>query len=427
MGLCRRRWVPGGVSALTAVVVVLAVAPPASAFDPVPNLPTQAYVAPDDLIGHQDPGLRQLRLDDFTGWILTRPETASSGYIAPIYDAAHLKMTVLWYGPVTAFKRRIAAEAARRGITLEFQSRKHSRAQTEAAARSVLETSGTGPWRGFHIDTVAGIMADYDGITVRAEPVAGFAAPAQALTDAARAASAQLGFDVRVVPGTPVGAANATRSDDWPAFNAGGYMRSRSDGSTCSSGFAIVVNGSSHTTTARHCTRNDYRAKDGTNTYGAGVANSPDGAARYLSQSGSAFMFDGAWNDPNGYKKIVTGFADIGIGGLVCTSGGNSGVHCGIKVYALSVLWNDGFGPISTIEAYQVDGGVANVQGDSGGPVLATAGPGLVHADGMIQAWVYQLSNCGSVHDPGICGNGVLFTSMRTIVNSISGASLRTG
>lgn len=73
------------------------------------------------------------------------------------------------------------------------------------------------------------------------------------------------------------------------------------------------------------------------------------------------------------------------------------------------------------------------MQGDSGGPVISLAGTsgGQVRAAGMIQVAVGTLKSgtaCGPAYDNDLqCSTGTLFTSMRTIVSSIDGASLLTG
>jgi hypothetical protein len=102
----------------------------------------------------------------------------------------------------------------------------------------------------------------------------------------------------------------------------------------------------------------------------------------------------------------------------------------------MSYSFNDGTGngSVSTIEGEQMtSGGIAVIQGDSGGPVItlpSTAGD--VYAAGMIQGLVSPSSTgsaCGPVYFAGSneCSRYVLFTSTRTIVNSISGAALVTG
>lgn len=165
------------------------------------------------------------------------------------------------------------------------------------------------------------------------------------------------------------------------------------------------------------------------------MENSGDGAAKVLTASGVGLAFDGAWNSVN-YTKFVIGFGDVSDGDYVCTGGANSGEHCNIEVVNTSVSFNDGTGNgnVSTIEGEQMtSGAIAVIQGDSGGPVIALSSTaGDVYAAGMIQAVAGTTSTgsaCGSVYSAGgnLCGKYVLFASMRTIVNSISGAALVTG
>lgn len=138
-------------------------------------------------------------------------------------------------------------------------------------------------------------------------------------------------------------------------------------------------------------------------------------------------MFDGAYSDNTGYHKNVVGYADLSIGDGVCTSGGMSGVHCYVKVTNLSYYIQDGFGQVQTIVgAQQQSGQIAAATGDSGGPVLVPYTDGTsVAAAGMIQA-IDNVVGCTPTAFAAICGKTVYFTSMRTIVSTLPGASLRT-
>jgi hypothetical protein len=288
----------------------------------------------------------------------------------------------------------------------------------------------------FSISTVVGVQEDFDGVTIEGQYSAAASGDIAAATAAvqafANAAATQTGVAVRVASGSGVYLAVATRSNDFAPFNAGGYMIG-TDTNTglvhgCSTGFSIRVNGVTHTTTARHCWYHNFRARDGAAKYGDGVVNSRDGAAREMSTTGSALMFDGAYNDSTGYHKTVTGIGAVSLHDSVCTSGGNSGVHCHVYLDQTGVMINDGFGLVSTIRGHQLTAGqIAAIQGDSGGPVLLTAGTGKVHAVGMIQAVQAPAANCGPVHDPGICSAYVLFTLTSVIIKNITGASLVTG
>lgn len=153
--------------------------------------------------------------------------------------------------------------------------------------------------------------------------------------------------------------------------------------------------------------------------------------ARVLTSGGSNLMFDGAWNDATGFKKTVHGFADVGMGAYVCTSGAMSGVHCWGVVDEMLHQHCDQFGCFSTIGAARYGQGIMAAVGDSGGPVLIPYTNGKVGAVGMIQGgdprWE-ETPKCGSMFDSSMrCFRRVFFSSTRTIVNSIPDATLRTG
>ena len=104
-----------------------------------------------------------------------------------------------------------------------------------------------------------------------------------------------------------------------------------------------------------------------------------------------------------------------------------SGAHRLIKVTNLSYWFNDGYGPVQMIVATQQQSGqIAAATGGSGGPVLVPYFGGTsVAAAGMMQA-IDNLVGCTPTAFATRCGKTVLFTSMRMIVNTLLGASLRT-
>jgi hypothetical protein len=120
------------------------------------------------------------------------------------------------------------------------------------------------------------------------------------------------------------------------------------------------------------------------------------------------------------------------VNNFVCTSGGNSGQHCNIKISNLNVSWFDGWGAIWTVRGdQQTAGAITSMQGDSGGPVFTIASDG-VRAAGMIQAGTGTLmagNACGSVHDYGVpirggaaldCSTGLLFSSVSALTTGLS-------
>ena len=429
----RRRYLALAVAALTTVAVPMAAmsaygagSATATAKHPntAPDPEMQAFIRAVGAraVDNQD-ALSQLR-----AWMLQRPGFSGSGYVGSIDDLARRSTTVMWYGPRTALLSAIVAEGARRGIAVSVQPRSHSLQQLRAATDTVWRQAATGGWAGFKISAIAAVGAVDDGLTIYGTYSAG--ATSQRAPQVRSLSTSVLGVPAHVVAGVSAGSSTG-RDNDFSPFDAGGYMISPSSGHTCSTGFGINLNGTSRITTARHCIYNDYRDRAASNTYGTGITNSRDGGGRVLSAHAVALALDGPYNS-DGFSKFVIGYEDLAVGNYVCTGGGNSGEHCNVKVTNLVVSFNDGQGTFSTIEGVQqTSGKIAQIQGDSGGPVisLANTSSGQVRASGMIQGFLGTGSTgsaCGPVYDAGSnrCTANVLFSSMRTVINNISGASL---
>lgn len=377
-------------------------------------------------------------LVQFNGWLAQQPSIHEAGYVASIHDATSRSITLLWNGQ-NSVPDAVTRRALTDGIVLTTKPWLLSYAQIQTAVQTLAaQNRNFFGAVGFNLADIVGIDPSFQGVSI--EGTFNSSVGSVAADQLAVQAQALVGVPVRVVTNVSAGPATG-RDNDHPAVNAGGYMISASTGYTCSSGFAIEISGVTHTTTARHCTYTDYVARDAAgNQYASGSSTVVNpGAARYLGGAGSAYCWDGAY-DQEGFQKKVVDFADPAIGTLVCTDGGNSGVHCNVQVTSLMVLWDDGNGPTETIKGIQQNvGDIAVIQGDSGGPVIVPVLPCLfgiacrVRAVGMIQAFVGSQATgsfCGRVHDtgsdanPNICSDGVLFTSMRTIVSGIPGGSL---
>ena len=391
-------------------------------------------------------------LSQFRAWMINQPGFATSGYVGTIDDLANKGITVMWHGPGTPLLKSILAEGARRGITVSVQHRKYSLQQLESAAQSVFQQAAAGKWTGFKVSAVEALSVTDNGLTVdgtyTSVPLAERAPQVRSL------ATVVNGVPARIVPGRPDGLASG-RDADFSPFNAGGYMISNTSaggstkGGTCSSGFAVNRGNSTFTTTARHCIYNyesgyhyyaDYVSRDWYNQaapseyhYGdtTGIYSS-DGGATLLTSPGAGLSFNNSWNSTS-WLPVVQ-LSDLGVNDLVCTEGGNSGEHCNVKVTNLLVDFNDTDGTFATIEGQQQTAGkIAVIQGDSGGPVIVNVASGEFGAAGMIQGYIgtpMTGAACAPAYDLGtnICAKGVLFSSMRTIINSIpGGASLVTG
>ncbi|GAB3664919.1 hypothetical protein GCM10027589_29260 [Actinocorallia lasiicapitis] len=362
---------------------------------------------------------RQGRLLDFKSWITDLPGLDSSGYVESVNDARNLRTELLWAGKPTPLLRRIAAEGARRGIGVSVRPRTHALPELKAAVAAVFDGVERGDWPGFEVTNVTGVSAEFDGIVVHGRRRPGAAKETPGVPGSVA------GVEVRVESGSELQLA-ATRSADTAPYNAGGLMFSAAGKKACSTGFGITINGTPRVTTARHCKAGDWVTYDGLRPYGSYVANSGDGGGRVYSGASSALVFDGAWNTAD-YTKRVIGYGRLSLNDYVCTSGGNSGVHCNIKVTSMWESFNDGTGVFATLRGVHQGGQIASAKGDSGGPVITLGGTGQVYAAGMIQGGSKAVS-CSGIHEwtGAFCTSDVYFSSMETIVRSLPGAALRT-
>ncbi|MEO7260728.1 MAG: hypothetical protein ABI047_05655 [Jatrophihabitantaceae bacterium] len=432
-----------------AVVVVAVCWGQAAAAHSVPTGPALASTArvsaesgTQSYLDSTDPMLliNQQVLMTFKSWLITQPGIYEAGFVESANDLPTRSTTLLWAGSASETQATVVDHATQMGIIATIRPVKSDRAQLESGIKTLFANANDSRWGSFVINGISATDMSHDGLTIhgsytRAHSLA--SPPSlQALADTASAiltsgqrltpsTTAQLG--VRVVIDGPVLLATATRNSDTSPFNAGGLMDSNDSLSKCTSGFAIWYGGQSHTTTARHCTHTAYYTLRSGQQYGSSIATSGQGAARVLSGAGFYWMFDGTYYDSTGYHKNVVGYADLSIGDGVCTSGGMSGAHCLIKVTNLSYWFNDGYGLVQMIVATQQQSGqIAAATGDSGGPVLVPyVGGTSVAAAGMMQA-IDNLVGCTPTAFATRCGKTVLFTSMRTIVNTLPGASLRT-
>jgi hypothetical protein len=389
-----------------------------------------------DVVDDADPDGRQARLIDFKAWLLDQPGIAGSGYIESVNDADAATTVLLWHGS-SPLQQAAIDRGAEVGVTVTIRPRQYDRETLDAAAADALDRPEQFP--GFQVAQAVAVSPDYDGVIVEGSFVGPQSAGPRTVSLRAPgiARTAPAGVAAKLVfarPDKPYG----TRVNDSAPYNAGGFMVDPTVGSgnrakVCSTGFAIKQNGISFATTARHCLNHNYKAYNGSGRYGDGVVNSGDGAGRTLNSRGSKLMFDGAFNNRNGYTKKVIGYGTVAIGDKICTSGGNSGATCGIKIYESGVWYNDGFSRVSTIRArlsHPTDAAVA--PGDSGGPVFVTAGSGKVRAVGMIQTGATGWGDpdwrvCPTNQGNSDCSMRVGFTLMSVIVNTIPNAALVTG
>ncbi|MCL2653943.1 MAG: S1 family peptidase [Propionibacteriaceae bacterium] len=425
----RRVFIPGIVLLSTSLLAIAPIAPANAEPRGGADSSTDAFAAS---VGVEFLKNQQI-LQEFQGWIITQPGAGDSGYIGQINDSSTLSVRLLWHDD-EAFLKQVLDRAAGLGITATVENRSKSLKQLDDDARRLFGDKQKYQDSGFSITSI-GTVGEVDGLTVNGTfsdelsstannklPASAIQASRQALADSM---AATVGDTVTLVESASGNASVNIRSNSMSPFFAGSYMYDRITGAGCSTGFAVQYNNRTWATTARHC-QGTFVSRDNANTtIGSNSLFTSDGAASLLTGNGDGHMFDGAHNNSSGYAKPVWGLADLGMDDYICTSGGNSGVHCNLHVTNLRVWFNDGSGLTSMIEAFQkTPGDIAIMHGDSGGPVLVVYANGYVGAAGMIQSVQgtgLSGAACGLARDPSPCSTGVLFTSMRTIVNSIGG------
>ncbi len=386
-------------------------------------IPWQAIPAQAD-----DTMAKQGRLIDFFTWLASMRYDAR-GYVASEQFADQQLAVVRWKGITTSDRAAITTEASRRGLMVSFKDAPYSLTELTSMAQRLFAKGALGP----NYEAVEFIGIPGDGLTPRLfvqDPHNG--SPSETdRTKILAAARIVAGGDLRVEFGGSVQTPFVSRTTDYAAYNAGGAigMPDPSDPNKwfiCSTGFSLVLSGSARVTTARHCQGPNFVTWSTDAPYGTSIALSSNSGARVLSGSGSALMFTGG---PLGTTyRSVYGFADVGLGSYVCTSGANTGEHCDIKVTTMMHWFSDGFGSsFPTIQGTRQSPGVAAGSGDSGGPVyvnLDGTSSGRLGASGMIQGGGAINVACGATTTSSAqCSTVVYFSSTRTIASNL-GAQL---
>lgn len=378
-------------------------------------------------------------LGELKSWIITQPDALSSGYLDQVNDAENRSVRLLWSGEST-LRAAALSKAAELGIDAVIEERPFTLSKINDVATAVFDHKNDIAAAGFTISSIVGVQADIADIQLEGdftrEPI-GQQARDQVVANVRAIVAVIAGVPLEIIPGHKLSTAAGTRSRSTAPFYAGSYMIKQDHKGTCSTGFAMKVGSVNRATTARHCDSGNgvYLARDGDANFGSRMLSSNDGAMNVLTSTGAGRTFDNEWNNSIGFNKGVYNYYDAGLNSLVCTSGGNSGVHCNIKVTAADVYSDDGYGRFSNIRGEQQSAGkIAAIQGDSGGPVFVPYGGDFdqyVGASGIIQ-FVENGStkDCGSVHDLGSnkCSKTVLFSSIHTVdLYGQIGATLVTG
>lgn len=227
------------------------------------------------------------------------------------------------------------------------------------------------------------------------------------------------------------------RQDDSDPWFGGGMMlnpRFPSVYELCSTGFAAVTpNGSGRLLSARHCSpagglQWDDGSHDDLTIGGAAVDVQATDDTMLIDPIGgtAGWVHGGEWNaqsgDPRYHLKVGASDRTF-VGESVCSSGANSGEHCGgLEVYTNRMQGFDCDGPAPCHGFFARNdnalGSPGAVGGDSGGPVYHNRADGRVGARGIIWGGS-DPSNCGAVAWPVLnCYHEVWFNDIQRVANA---------
>lgn len=220
------------------------------------------------------------------------------------------------------------------------------------------------------------------------------------------------------------------RSASAPQVGRSGMSLTRAGDADCSTAFSVLTRtGQGRLLSAEHCDPTGNRRwydRGGRllTPGGAAVDVAPGIDSMLIDPVGGTrgYVYGGPWNAPPTqarYRLSVTGWGVPHVGDRICTSGANSGEHCGLVVTG-RVLVSCADALPGVCRAWQAEaprGRVAVVAGDSGGPVYQDNGFGSVGARGIIN------SGAATVHCPatasrpyGKCFGEVFFIGIREVL-----------
>lgn len=332
-------------------------------------------------------------------------KTPGSGFAGVAFEGDGV--TLYWKGPLSLDMDH-ALHQARKAAAVVVKPAAHSLAELEAAAEKI-DAKARAIGGGSEIQAVV-TRYDGSGLDVELMPRATLKErqAARAKAGAIGLSSAEqvlAGLDLGVPFTLTIGDAPIelmSRTNDSPAWNAGGYWESRRGTQVrgkCTTGFGIRAYNRTWVLSAAHCaTPPDYGYQGFDGEYMGPVTRQYWQYDLILIDApGYHRMFDNV--QPNGYDfKNVYGWGYHSANELLCQSGFKSAYYyneviCGLKtgssqniVVSCDTPDSDGdcgYTINGVIKTTQINGTTAGRGGDSGGPVFALLGDG-VRAKGSV-------------------------------------------
>lgn len=377
--------------ALAAVLVLVLAAMPQASAEPL-GPPTPASLPPEL-------SAARVAQDEATEKIAAQVRAINdgSGLASIVLDAAKSRVDVYWKNPPSELTRLDGAEIE--GLQVHVNSAPYSESELRSAAEALLDSARLRSIPG--ISTVA-LARDAGGLSVEVS--------AETLAKSGPSVLIALYGKVSSLPVTvKVGAAPkpTTRQNDSDPWYGGGMIRDSNTSNFCSVAFAAVTSSDAgRLLSARHCDPSGNVAwRDGhgdpLTLGGSSVSVQGVNDTMLIDPIGGTgpYVHGGPWdatssNSRYHLKVVASGRAFVGQS--ACTSGANSGEHCGLIVQDDVVFDCDGVNCYGFRATKDAIGTVATVGGDSGGPVYQQKSGSTVGARGVIYGGVDDVS-CGRV------------------------------
>lgn len=395
----RRRWLPGRLIAVLAIVLAGEATPGTALADPEPS--PGGYLSAE-VRARMDAQQPLKTAASLIQWSVERGSAA--GYAGIGLGTG--EVVVWWKGGLPAGVAETVAEV-RRTTPVRVVAASHSRAELEKAAKGVENYLRVNPGSPYHSVNIA---YDGSGLVVNADPSrtrpavlpAGMRLPAGIAATVVEQERPRLAWSTppvkRAALPQPAGLVKigAGRLDDFAPYFGGGRIQNNDNNSFCTAGFPVISGDGYYMLTAGHCGRpgGSWNNGDDTRFLGTGAYENVEHDLLLVSASVWGAIWDGGVGSGE-FTKGVAGWDWVWPGEWLCTSGSVTGAQCNDVVsnsFTYALCDNDAYGNRECyndlIVAYQYDGLTASRPGDSGGPVFGLSGWDHVIAKGTITGHV---------------------------------------
>jgi len=355
---------------------------------------------------------------------------SDQGFAGQVTDYDKRAITVFWTGVVPNDIQKYV-DSKPYGVDISIESGMVSRADAEAA-RSRLKESPLSSTLG-----VVSISVAYDGSGLHLG-VKGTRTSSAEILDEVKAV-AGIGDAVAISVGASDSRGYANRNNDASPWKGGIRMKHKNSGFTsmCTSGFAVIKNGTGRLLGARHCdTTGNSVVRDGggDKISDGGAQVQRDGVIDSLlidpiaSPATTPKIYRGSYNSST--KSTVKNWYSNWPGDPVCSSGASTGEHCGTVYDDNQDIYFNGFW-VNVIQVNAPSGSIMGGEGDSGASMFKKVSGG-VQARGVLlgpDSDHNETTNCGTVNpDVGSieCSRWINYVPISTILNRW-GATLEVG